>query len=313
MDRYPELGESQVVLWQIVKRQARLADELGYASLWLAEHHFQTLGSAPNPAVLLSAIAAQTSQIRLGPAVAVLPYREPELIAEDYALLDMISEGRLNMGVGSGSQPFESEKMGADFDERRRTFDSRLSAIRTYWGDAEKAGGQKGCLNVSPVQAGGPPVYVAGTSAESAYNIGKQGYGFLTLATPMTPSIDEVGERITMHRKGLSDGGHNADDREAIVVVFAHVGESAAAVKSVVVPALDRFARSMTGTALSDPEAVYQHAISSSLGLFGTREDVSAQLNNYRRIGATHLAFMSRFGGMDAEMSERSLIDLATV
>ena len=69
----------------------------------------------------------------------------------------------------------------------------------------------------------------------------------------------------------------------------------------------------MTGSALPDPEAVYQHMTTSSLGLFGPREVVEAQLNNYREIGATHLAFMSRFGGMDAEASEQSLVELASV
>lgn len=69
---------------------AEFADTLGFHTFWIAEHHFRRL-SVANPSVLLAAIAARTKRIRIGPAVAVLPYRDPVLIAEDYALVDQLS------------------------------------------------------------------------------------------------------------------------------------------------------------------------------------------------------------------------------
>jgi len=69
-----------------------------------------------------AAVAARTSRLRVGPAVGVLPYRDPVFVAEDYALVDLIFGGRLTMGVGYGSQTVEFAELGADFENRRRSF-----------------------------------------------------------------------------------------------------------------------------------------------------------------------------------------------
>jgi alkanesulfonate monooxygenase SsuD/methylene tetrahydromethanopterin reductase-like flavin-dependent oxidoreductase (luciferase family) len=118
LDHYPQLTSSHGEHYAFLLEHARSADALGFEALWLAEHHFQDLGTIPNPAVPLAAIAGQTRRLRIGPAVSVLPYRHPVLIAEDYAMVDILSNGRLNMGVGCGSQPVEFTGLDASFDNR---------------------------------------------------------------------------------------------------------------------------------------------------------------------------------------------------
>ena len=84
--------------------QIEYAEELGFDSVWLAEHHGSPYGSMPSPAVAASAIAKFTERLRIGLAVSILPFANPVRIAEEYAMVDVISNGRLDMGVGRGYQ-----------------------------------------------------------------------------------------------------------------------------------------------------------------------------------------------------------------
>ena len=101
--------------------QIEYAEELGFDSVWLAEHHGSAYGSMPSPAVAAAAIATLTERLRIGIAVSILPFANPVRIAEDYAMVDVISNGRLDMGVGRGYQPREFAMLGlADQQQHSR-------------------------------------------------------------------------------------------------------------------------------------------------------------------------------------------------
>jgi alkanesulfonate monooxygenase SsuD/methylene tetrahydromethanopterin reductase-like flavin-dependent oxidoreductase (luciferase family) len=119
LDHYPERPGSVGDRLQRSLDLCELADELGYEACWVGEHHFSNFGVMPNPAVWLAAAAQRTRRIRLGPAVSVLPLRHPLQVVEDYALVDQLSGGRLNLGVGSGTLPFEFDGFGIDAAEKR--------------------------------------------------------------------------------------------------------------------------------------------------------------------------------------------------
>jgi alkanesulfonate monooxygenase SsuD/methylene tetrahydromethanopterin reductase-like flavin-dependent oxidoreductase (luciferase family) len=311
LDHYAETGERPEAVHATALEHARLADELGYRSLWLAEHHFVSLGTAPNPAVVLAAIAQCTRNLRIGAAVAVLPLRSPIQLAEDYALVDILSGGRLNMGVGSGAQPLEFEGLGCDFDERRASFDKNLAEIRARWATA--ASGERGpsSLNVAPVQSPAPPIYVATMSEEGARAVGLQGDSMLTLVSPATADADEVAARVAAHAGGLRDGGHAEGSAEVVAAAFAHVADSEQEAEEICAPALGRFVEAMAGAAPPDPGALYRSMKERGTGLFGDTEHVARQIERWAELGIRHIAFVSRFGGMSPEAAERSLRRLA--
>jgi hypothetical protein len=96
-----------------VAEQTRLADELGYAIAWFAEHHFSNYCLCASPLMMVAHCASITKKIRLGTAVIVLPLYNPARLAAEIATADALSNGRLMLGVGAGYQPYEFERFGA--------------------------------------------------------------------------------------------------------------------------------------------------------------------------------------------------------
>src|SRR4051812_13171583 len=97
-----------------VAEQTRLADELGYAIAWFAEHHFSNYCLCASPLMLVAHCASITKKIRLGTAVVVLPLYNPARLLAEIATADALSNGRLMLGVGAGYQPYEFERFGVD-------------------------------------------------------------------------------------------------------------------------------------------------------------------------------------------------------
>ena len=96
------------------------ADRLGYDTAWIAEHHFSNqYGIMPDPFAYMGYLSAKTEQIRLGTAVMTVPLYNPVRIAENMAFIDILSGGRITLGLGSGYRPYEFEGFGVPFDERR--------------------------------------------------------------------------------------------------------------------------------------------------------------------------------------------------
>src|SRR5205814_436529 len=111
-------------------------EELGFDSVWLTEHHFIDYGLSVDPATLACAVASRTERIRIGLAAAILPFHEPLRLAEQMALVDIISKGRLDMGVGRGNRPAEFRGYRVPQHENRAIYVAALAkAGRT---DAEK-------------------------------------------------------------------------------------------------------------------------------------------------------------------------------
>ena len=113
--------------------QVRYAEELGFHAVWIAEHHSSRYGIFPSLMPILSHIAAQTSTIRLGAGVSVLPFHHPIRLAEEAAMVDMLSNGRLDFGVGRGSADYEYGNFKIDFDSRDKRFQEVLDIILGLW------------------------------------------------------------------------------------------------------------------------------------------------------------------------------------
>jgi alkanesulfonate monooxygenase SsuD/methylene tetrahydromethanopterin reductase-like flavin-dependent oxidoreductase (luciferase family) len=115
------------------------ADELGYHSAWIGEHHFNSLGVLSCPDLVLTYAAARTKKIRLAPAVTVLPLHNPIRVAEQWATLDLLSGGRVDWAAGRGYDKREYEPFGVSFDDNQAIFEEGMALVRRLW----SAGGER--------------------------------------------------------------------------------------------------------------------------------------------------------------------------
>ena len=108
---------------------AQKADGLGFESIWCAEHHFSTYGYLSRPLMFATHLATQTEQIRVGSAVIVLPLHHPLIVAEEIATADLLSGGRLDVGLGRGYQTYEFERLGCSLDGSRARFEEAVDIL----------------------------------------------------------------------------------------------------------------------------------------------------------------------------------------
>lgn len=166
----PQVMAGEPEIYDQMMQQVELAEELGYDSVWFTEHHFSEYGRAAVPA-LAGYAAARTSRIRVGSAVVVLPFNDPVRVAEDWATLDHLLQGRLDVGVGRGNQPHEFRGFNVPMDEARDRYQEALAILRKAW--TQKTFSHDGRfwqypeLEVlpKPVQQPHPPLWCAALSA----------------------------------------------------------------------------------------------------------------------------------------------------
>ncbi|PKB68810.1 MAG: hypothetical protein BZY81_00955 [SAR202 cluster bacterium Io17-Chloro-G4] len=166
--------------------QARLADELGFDNVWLAELHFNRRFSVmPAPLMVGSAIAAATQRIKIGMAVNLVPLHHPIRLAEETATLDLLSHGRAVFGIGRGSNPRHFHGYSLDMEEGRNSFQEAVELILKSWtNDAVTYKGKhfqvEGVsVEPKPQQKPHPPVYVAANSPDTFGMVGKMGHSIL--------------------------------------------------------------------------------------------------------------------------------------
>ncbi|HKF72437.1 MAG TPA: LLM class flavin-dependent oxidoreductase [Stellaceae bacterium] len=109
------------------------ADQLGYHSAWIGEHHFNSLGVLSCPDLVLAHAAARTRKIRLAPAVTVLPLHSPIRVAEQWATLDLLSGGRVDWAAGRGYDRREYEPFGVSFDDNQAIFEEGMALVQRLW------------------------------------------------------------------------------------------------------------------------------------------------------------------------------------
>ncbi|MGA7763227.1 MAG: LLM class flavin-dependent oxidoreductase, partial [Candidatus Binataceae bacterium] len=219
---------------QIVKEQLglmRAAEELGFDSIWPAEHHFTEYGYCASPAVTLAAIASVTKRIRLGTGVVVLPFNHPIRVAEDYAMLDLISDGRVDFGVGRGYQPGEYKGFGIDQSMSRGIFNEFLQVILQAW-TQERVNFKGVHFNIEdqpvrpkPLQKPHPPVWVAALSEATFSLVGK--WGFNLLCAPVFGFQGETAtDLLEVYRNALRAGGHDPATKEIAALVMVYCAET---------------------------------------------------------------------------------------
>lgn len=166
------------------------AERLGAESAWVTEHHFFEDGYVTQPLTLLSAFAAVTDRIRLGTAVTIGAFRHPQHLAEEAVVVDLISNGRLELGIGAGYVPEEYEVFGADISKRMGLADRAATQVRDLLWDT--------AMYPPPVQEH-IPIWLGYQGPQGARRAGLLGVGLLAPDPALT----------VPYKQGLVEGGHD--------------------------------------------------------------------------------------------------------
>ena len=123
----------QCRLYHEMIEQIQYAEELGFESDWLAEHHFTRFGIVPSALPLATYVAGQTKNIRIGTGVSVLNFHDPVFMAEETAMMDLLSDGRLDFGIGRGQVVYEYANFKVDYETRTQRFNEIVDIILGLW------------------------------------------------------------------------------------------------------------------------------------------------------------------------------------
>ncbi len=222
----PDGGMSNSELYARVLAQAELVDRLGYDTIWITEHHFVDDGYVPSFVAVAGAIAARTLRVRISSDVLLLPFAHPLRLAEDLAVLDNLSGGRMELGVGMGYAPHEFRAFGIPRAERVSRMEEGLEILRRAWsGERFDFRGRHwsfegACVRPRPVQPDGPPLWVAAMSQAGAQRAARHGANLLPqgdrrlVLDPWREALRAAGRRPDDFRVGIIRSWLVTDDRE---------------------------------------------------------------------------------------------------
>jgi probable F420-dependent oxidoreductase len=222
-----------------VARVVTRAEELGYHSAWTFQRLLagaeQDLApvyrSVLDPLLTLTYAAAHTSRIRLGVAVVNLPFVSPTYLAKQAATLDVLSGGRLDLGLGTGWSDVEFVATGATKARRGDRTDEYLTVLRTLWsGSGQGFDGQfytvpPSVMAPGPVQPGGPPVLLGGGAEPALRRAGRSAAGWVSGSTA---SLAEIVDGVRVVRQAAADAGRDPDTVRIVCRGMVHVGERVA-------------------------------------------------------------------------------------
>lgn len=287
--------------------QGERAEALGFGSFWLPESHFGARGALPQPLLCLAAIAARTRRIRLGTTSYLLPIRHPIQVAEEVAVLDRLSGGRVILGIGRGFRSELFSAFGVPAREKRDRFGAAVDAMLRAWGGEpvcfDGEGGAPVLLAPLPVQQPHPPLWVAAFGPKAVEQAGRLGLPYL--ASPIEP-LDALIENYERHR------AVSAEARAACVPVMrtVFVSEDAAEARRV------REALAAQSAALLSSRAPALRrsgaADVSAVALVGSRAQVADSIAQHREaLRLTHLIARVQVPGAEPPAIEAALERLA--
>ncbi len=316
---FPALDGSVPQVYRHLIAQVQEAEALGFTDVWVTEHHFHEFGGLiPAPPVFLTALAAATQRIRLGVAISVLPLHHPLHNAEAYAMVDVLSGGRLELGVGRGSTPEEFSEGGLDYSDSALRLREHMEALLQAWSDApvcfqgELYRFDRVRVLPKPLQRPHQPVWVAASRSDDTFRwAGEKGFHLMTLPYAYEPSV--LLHWLELYRDALRAHGHDPAAREVLGKFHIYVAESDAAARRDAEPywlnyyrlAFDR----ATWTVPRYPTAAdFATEVAQRHVIVGDPARCIETIAYWREaLGLTTLSGTFHFGGMPHEVALRSL------
>ena len=270
------------------------ADRLGFAQLFMVEHHFTGQGQVSASMTVLAYLAARTRAIRLGTAVVVMPWHNPVLVAEQVATLDLLTGGRVDFGVGKGYRKAEFDGFCIPMDEASERFDEAMEIIRKAWTTPhDKNGGRFShhgkrwhydniLVEPEPLQRPHPPLWLAAGSHDSVRRAAREGYNLLL---DQLAQVDQIIQRIAIFREECERVGRAYDPLMVATArplqMIHHESERAQAyeTRKRVLGVIGDLARDKLADRVEDDTAP----------LLGLPEEVIARLKQLEAGGATNI------------------------
>ncbi len=313
--RPPDATRSFSELYADMLRQARLAEEVGLDSFWIAEHHFAEDGYAPSILPVCAAVLASTQRLTAGTAVAIASFYNPVRLAEDAIALDLLSGGRFTLGLGTAYRPEEFAGFGVAPETDEPRLDETVEILeKAFTGKPFSHHGKhyrvpELTVTPPPFTEGGPPMILAGDGVidRDAMRAAQRGYAYMI--DPALP-LDEVKRLVELYDGALTiepkpelpvfNYGFVSDDSdpwEQMRAGFTYLRQT-----------YDRW----SGRAVQEVHRENHRLI------LGTRDEVAAQVLEYRRLFGDRLHFIMRldYPGQDPEVSDaavRAFGDVATI
>ena len=310
--------------------QIELGDRLGLDEAWLGEHHFSRHGLLSGIFSFAGFVAARTERIRIGTAIVVLPFHSPVLAAEEAAMLDVMSGGRLDFGVGSGYQRREFEGLGVNVEESRDRFREYLDVIVRAWTEETLTYRGK-YIDVEdvwvipkPVQKPHPPLFQAISTSPASVEFAAS-KGMTCIFGGPTAALGEVPDAIRLWREKMEEHDHpheHVDPPVSINIYVAPSVEEAEAdalgredfsqkILARIGSPADRDGRLPKGyeawaTRNQDRDAALKGRGAMPL-LRGTPEVVAERLEQVRALGINHVFSSFGFPGLPHEKVIRSI------
>jgi alkanesulfonate monooxygenase SsuD/methylene tetrahydromethanopterin reductase-like flavin-dependent oxidoreductase (luciferase family) len=303
--------------------QARLAESLGFETLWAHEHHSQAM-TYPDPLLVLAALAPHTRTARLGTNMLLLPLWHPLRVAEGAAMVDVLSGGRLILGVAAGYAQDEFAAFGVDRKQRGRRMENGLALIRRVWTEdkvhADTADGRLDgyTLFPRPIQRPAPPIYVGGLADAAIRRAARLGDGYLLSAGS---TVEEIRRRIAVYQAALRaspTGEHPTGDAPSATRLpiavnrVVHVAGSRAERDEMTrllaerfLSAYDRWGHEDVQRLGSPERAVGETARQHFV--IGEASECVEQIRVYEEMGVRHVACLMNFGGPVLDLVEASL------
>jgi alkanesulfonate monooxygenase SsuD/methylene tetrahydromethanopterin reductase-like flavin-dependent oxidoreductase (luciferase family) len=210
--RVPGDGRSDADLYQQAIEIAVEAERLGFDSVWLTEHHFVDDGYMPSLLPVAAAIATRTQRIEIGTGLVLAPLHDPIRLAEDAATVDVLSRGRLILGLGMGWRREEFEGLGIPIGERRQRLLDAVAILRQAWGDGLVTGTPRRpypgvSVRPKPYRAGGPPIWIGAGAERAVRRAGRIADGFMGGDS----SPEEFGQQVRWATEALGERDQHAD------------------------------------------------------------------------------------------------------
>ncbi len=294
------------------------AEQLGYDTIWLTEHHFADDGYSPSIIPLAAAIAARTERVRIGFNLLLLPLHNAIRVAEYVAALDVLSGGRIDVGVGQGYARHEFDGYGIPRDQRLARFREGLDVLHGLW--TEDTFSYEGAhyhisgarLMPKPVQQPAPPLWIGATSVPGVRRAGLRGANLLGLTNPRLQDVYE---------QARAEAGYDVESAKTLQLHWVHVAESDDAAWDQAAPHFHHLLEVYAGwivAADDDGNRVANAEIPAVADLrtskpvifvpvFGSPATVAAALSrSISRVRTTHLAF-GLLPGMDPAVTQASI------